>query len=70
MKGRGKGMGLLLALGPKPKGEEEEDMPSARMAAARAVLSALKSSDAEALDAALQDHYDACRMSGGGGDYE
>jgi DNA-binding GntR family transcriptional regulator len=53
-------MGLLLGLSPKGKSDEEDAMPSAQIAAAKALISAVKSGDAEAVSEALQSHYDSC----------
>lgn len=54
-------IGLLLGLG-KPKSSDEDSEESASLAAARALVKAIKSGDAEAVNDALTAHYDACSM--------
>lgn len=67
---------LAIELGPKPKAKEasgevdmeaedgeEVDMQAAKIAAAEAAIKAFKSGDAEALSAALEEHYACCQES-------
>jgi DNA-binding GntR family transcriptional regulator len=58
---------LLIGMGPKPKSKgdepEEDATKEGRVAAVKALISALKSGDAEAADEALQTHYDLCAES-------
>lgn len=58
-------VGLLIGAKPKKK---DDDMGDAKMAASEAVMAAFKDGDVSALNEALTLHYDACRMSEGGGD--
>lgn len=58
---------LAIALGPKKKGEEPDgdeggdDMDAKMVKAAQDALDAIKADDAEALSAALEEHYRCCR---------
>jgi DNA-binding GntR family transcriptional regulator len=65
----GKKPSLAIAIGLPKRGDEEQpdgdepssdDMKEARLEAARAILEAVKSGDAAALDEALKTHADAC----------
>ncbi len=56
--------GLAIMLGTPDKGDDNEDSGTGSLGAAKDILSAIKSSDANALNAALKLHYEECEGEG------
>lgn len=59
-KGKGGG-GLALVLGAGPKGGADDGEESEKVSAARDIIDAVKSGDADMLNMALEHHYELCR---------